>query len=185
MHVTVTSTIPEFRLSSRDYVADAPPWFGVHARAKSEFVASHELCLRGFECFLPVHKVKRRWSDRVKILDTPLFPGYLFCRFAPSERLRVLNSPGVAQIVGFGGRPAPIDEGEIRSVQMMVASRIALTPWPCAQVGQAVRIERGPLAGVEGIVTRADDGKTRVTVSVSLLNRAVSAEVEQDWIEIR
>jgi transcription antitermination factor NusG len=157
-------------------------WFAIHVRSKCETLTQEELRYRGFEVFLPTHRVKRRWSDRVKMLDLPLFPGYLFSRFDLSGRFRVLNSPGVAQIVGFGATPVPISESEIRSVQALVASKAALVPWPYLHAGQRVRVDYGPLAGVEGIVTRAEDGKPRVVVSVTLLQRSIAAEIDRDCI---
>jgi transcription antitermination factor NusG len=157
-------------------------WFGIRVKSRCESRAHDELLLRGFETFLPLCSVRRRWSDRVKTLDVPMFRGYLFCRFAMEDRVRVLNATGVAQIVGCGSTPVPISEAEIRSVQTLVASKVACTPWPYLQAGQRVSIDDGPLAGVEGVIVRAEDGKPRVVVSVSLLLRSVAAEIERDWI---
>lgn len=157
-------------------------WFGIHVRSRCEIRTHQELSDRGFESFLPLRRVKHRWSDRTKTVELPVFPGYLFCRFALPERYRILNAPGVAQIVGAGSTPIPIDDAEIRSVQALVASKTALVPWPFLQIGQRVRIDHGPLAGVEGLVARAEDGSARVVVSVTLLQRAVAAEIDRDWI---
>jgi len=157
-------------------------WFGIRVKSRCEFRAHDDLRLRGFEPFLPLCSVRRRWSDRVKTLQVPMFRGYLFCRFALRDRVRVLNAAGVVQIVGCGSTPIPISETEIRSVQTLVNSKIACTPWPYLQVGQRVSIDNGPLAGVEGLIIRAESGKPRVVVSVSLLLRSVAAEIERDWI---
>ena len=157
-------------------------WFGIRVRSRCEVRAYEDLCLRGFEAFLPLCSVRRRWSDRVKTLQVPMFGGYLFCRFALPDRLRVLNAAGVAQIVGVGNTPVPISEAEIRSVQTLVASKVACTPWPYLQAGQRVSIDCGPLAGVEGVIIRAENGKPRVVVSVTMLLRSVAAEIEREWI---
>jgi len=151
-------------------------------KSRCEFRAHEDLCGRGFETFLPLCAVRRNWSDRVKTLQVPLFSGYLFCRFALPDRVRVLNSAGVAQIVSCGSMPVPISETEIRSVQALVASKVACVPWPYLRSGQRVSIEHGPLAGVEGVIVRAEDGKPRVVVSVTMLLRSVAAEIERDWI---
>lgn len=111
-----------------------------------------------------------------------MFGGYLFCRFALPDRLKVLNAAGVAQIVGIGNTPVPISEAEIRSVQTLATSKVACTPWPYLQAGQRVSIDCGPLAGVEGVIIRAEDGKSRVVVSVTMLLRSIAAEIERDWI---
>jgi len=158
-------------------------WYGVRVRPKSEARASCELSARGLEAFLPTRRLRRRWSDRMKTLDVPVFPGYLFCRFDAGERTRVLDAPAVIQVLGVGGTPTPVSETEIQAIQTMVTSRLLLTPWPYLRSGQRVRIDHGPLAGVDGIVAKAEDGKPRVVVSVTLLQRSVAAEVERDWIE--
>ena len=157
-------------------------WFGIRVKSRCEVRAHDDLCLRGFEAFLPLCSVRRRWSDRVKTLRVPMFSGYLFCRFALPDRLRVLGAAGVAQIVGIGNIPVPISETEIRSVQTLATSEVACTPWPYLQAGQRVSIDCGPLAGVEGVIVRAENGKPRVVVSVTMLLRSVAAEIERDWI---
>jgi transcription antitermination factor NusG len=158
------------------------PWYGILVRSQCEFRADEELRMRGFESLLPLHKVRRRWSDRMKTLEVPVFPGYLFCRFDLSHRVRILSSPGVARILGAGATPIPICETEIGSIRTMLKSSLALTPWPYIPAGRRVRIDRGPLAGVEGTIIHADAGQPRVVVSVTLLQRAVSVQVERDWI---
>jgi len=130
-----------------------------------------------------MRQIRQRWSDRYKTVEQPIFPGYLFCRFDLSARFRILNTRGVAQIIGVGTTPVPVDENEIRYVRTLVDSKLALTPWPSLHTGQLVRISSGPLVGVRGIVVRAEDGRPRVLVLVDLLKRGVSVEVERDWIE--
>jgi transcription antitermination factor NusG len=159
-------------------------WFGIRVKPRSEFRASDGLSLRGFEPFLPAQRVRRRWSDRVKVLDEPLFPGYLFCRFEPSELIRILESPGVIQVIGIGRTPVSVSDAEIGAIQTMVASQVVLTPWPYLQTGQGVSIDTGPLAGIQGIVVRSEVGKPRVVVSVTLLQRSVAAEVDREWISL-
>lgn len=157
-------------------------WYGVRVRTKCEDRAASELSARGIEAFLPKRQVRQRWSDRVKSMQIPIFPGYLFCRFQPEERVKVLDAPAVIQVLGVGATPIPISDAEIGAIQTMVASCLTLTPWPYLHSGQHVRIENGPLAGIDGIVIEAEDGKPRVVVSVTLLKRSVAAEVERDWI---
>ena len=157
-------------------------WYGVRVRPKGEARALGELSARGVEAFLPTRHVRRQWSDRIKTLEVPVFPGYLFCRCQAGERARVLDAPAVIQILGIGGNPTPVSDSEIEAVHTLIASRLMLTPWPYLHCGQRVRIEHGPLAGLDGIVDKAEDGKPRVVVSVTLLQRSVAAEIERDWI---
>ena len=136
---------------------------------------------RGFEEFSPTYKTERQWSDRKKQIDQSLFPGYVFCRLNPEDRLPVLTFPGTVGLVGFGKGPAPIPDHEIESVRRMIGSGLLVAPWPFLETGQKVLIERGPLTGVEGILQEIK--KTfRLVVSIPLLQRSVSAEVDRTWI---
>ncbi len=157
-------------------------WFGICVHSRCEFRVRDELEWRGFENFLPVYRVRRRWSDRVKTLEYPVFPGYLFCRFHSGERGRVLRSPGVARILGCGHIPSPVSQEEIDSVRALTTSGVQLARWPYLRAGQRVRIERGPLKGVQGVILRADERTTRLVVSVDLLQRSVAAEVDGAWL---
>jgi transcription antitermination factor NusG len=157
------------------------PWFALRVRSNYEHVAAMHLQDRGFEEFLPTYKTERQWSDRKKQINLPLFPGYVFCRLNPEDRLPVLTIPGTVGLVGFGKGPAAIPDREIESVRKMIGSGLLVAPWPFLEVGQTVRIERGPLAGVEGILQEVK--KTfRLIVSIPMLQRSVSAEVDRTWI---
>jgi transcription antitermination factor NusG len=159
-----------------------PRWFAIRTSPRSELRAASELSLRGLENYLPTRRVTRKWSDRVKIIDEPLFPGYLFGRFHPDDRVRVLQALGVRQIVGIGHTLAPISDSEIDNLRTLVSANTTLVPWPYLYAGQRVRIARGPLAGVEGFVVHAEQGALRIVVSVDLLQRSVATEIDRDSI---
>ncbi len=161
----------------------SPQWFALTVKPNHEKAAAQALEAKALEAFLPLCRARRRWSDRVKDLDLPLFAGYVFCRYAAAERPRALATPGVTSVVGFGHKPAPVPEAEIESVRALVASGLPLSPWPFLKVGERVRIEAGPLCGVEGILTQLKDA-WRVVVSVELLQRSVAAEVERDVVAV-
>jgi len=136
---------------------------------------------RGYEEFSPSYTVERRWSDRKKEIEQFLFPGYVFCRVDPQNRLPVLSAPGVVGLVGCGKIPVPIPEDEIERIRRMVQSGLLVSPWPFLEAGQTVLIERGPLTGIEGVLEEVK-GKCRLVVSISLLRRSVSAEVDRHWV---
>ena len=136
---------------------------------------------RGYEQFAPSFKAERQWSDRKKEVDQYLFPGYIFCRFDPQDRLPVLTVPGVVDLVGFGRIPEPIPDAEIERVRRMVESGLLVSPFPFLEVGQPVFIERGPLVGLEGILVETK-GRYRLVVSINLLQRSVSAEVDRQSV---
>jgi transcriptional antiterminator NusG len=157
------------------------PWFALRVRSKHEQVASLHLRSRGFEEFSPSYKVERQWSDRKRTADQSLFPGYVFCRLNAQDRLPVLTVPGVVGIVGFGDGPTVIPEEEVARVRAMLNSGLVVMPWPFLKVGEMVLIERGPLAGVEGILQEVK-GKCRIVVSINLLQRSVSSEIDRAWV---
>ena len=159
----------------------AHPWYAVRIKSRFEFVTSAALDERGYETFLPSYRSRRAWSDRMKEVEIPLFPGYLFCRFDAADPYRVLNSPGVVNVISVGTRPLPVDEQEVASIQKVCRSGRDTQPWPFLQVGRRVRVECGPLAGAEGIVLEVKS-VCRIVVSLRLLHRSVSAEIEREWI---
>lgn len=150
---------------------------------RSNFEKKTSLLLRqkAVEEFAPFYRRRTQWSDRVKVVERPLFPGYVFCRIRDHNWLPALQTPGVVHLVGFGNRPVPIDEREIASLRALVNSSQPVFPRAFLQVGRRVLITRGPLAGVEGILEEIRKGY-RIVVSISLLQRSVSAEVEADWV---
>src|SRR5713101_4586314 len=157
------------------------PWFALRVRSNFEKVTSNSLRQRGFEEYFPAYKCQRRRSNRVKEIEQPLFPGYVFCRLNVEDRLPVLTTPGVIHIVGVGKILAPIDDAEVTAVQKLVESGIPVSSCPFLKIGQRVRIERGPLSGIEGILVAVKTGY-RLIVSVSLLQRSVAAEIDGDWV---
>lgn len=178
---------PRMTVDERDHGTESVPksivlpWFAVRVRSNHERVVANYLDAHGYEEFTPFYKAERRWSDRTKETDQFLFPGYVFCRLDPRLRLPVLKAPGVVDLVGFGKVPAPIPEQEIDSIRRMVESGLLIMPWPFLERGNRVLIERGPLAGVEGILDEVK-AKYRLIVSVNLLQRSVSAEIERSWV---
>ena len=155
-------------------------WYALQIQSKLGSVASATLCGKGCEAYLPLYRCGHRWSDRVKQLDLPLFPGYLFCRFDVRDRLPILTTPGVISIVGAGKTPVPVDDDEIEAIRAVLRSGLAAQPWPFLRVGSKVYVEGGPLAGVEGIITNKDK-VYRLVVSVSLLQRSVAVEINREW----
>jgi transcriptional antiterminator NusG len=153
------------------------PWFALQVRSRQEARVADHLQGQGYEWFLPLYKLRKRWSDRIKEVDAPLFAGYLFCRFNPQNRLPILKIPGVIQIVGFNRVPAALDESEIRSIQTVVASGLTHQPWPFLALGDRVRIESGPLVGLEGILTDVRRSQ-RLILSVTMLQRSVAVEID-------
>jgi transcription antitermination factor NusG len=158
-----------------------PSWFALTVGPSHERRAERSLLNQGFEAYLPVYRVHRRWSDRVKSLDAALFPGYVFCRFAYPDRLRVLSAPGVRSVVTAGKDAAPVSEEEISAVRSLLASGRPLLPWPYLQIGQKVVIRDGQFASLRGVIVRAKDG-CRVVVSVEALSCSIAIEMDAELV---
>lgn len=163
-------------------VRDNPlSWFALTVKPQHEGKTAAALRNKGLEDFLPLYRARHHWSDRVKELQLPLFPGYVFSRFSLNDQLRVLTVPGILRIVGFGKHPTPVPESEITAVRTMVASGLPLYPWPFLKVGQHVYIDHGPLRGLEGILLQFRN-TWRVVLSINLLQRSVAVEVDRDCL---
>jgi transcription antitermination factor NusG len=157
------------------------PWYALRVQSKLESCVSTALRGKGYEEYLPMYQGRRQWSDRLKAVELPLFPGYLFCRFDVEGRLLpILTIPGVICIVGAGKTPIEVPEAEIAAIQKVIRSGLPTLPWPCISVGSRVYIEKGPLEGLEGEVLNAAK-KHLLVVSVPLLQRAVAVEIDREW----
>src|SRR5271168_3209001 len=97
-------------------------WYALTVRPNHEQTAARGLHNQGLETYVPVLRSKQRWSDRLKVKDAVLFPGYVFCRFGYSDRMRVLQAPGVRVIVSTGGEPLPVEEDELAAVRTLLSS---------------------------------------------------------------
>jgi transcription antitermination factor NusG len=155
-------------------------WYAIQVRRNHERITATHLEDRGYETFLPLYKSRRRWSDRVKEIELPLFSGYLFCHMDPANRLAALTSPGVVRIVGIGKAPIAVEEREIDAVRAIVESKFQAEPYEFLQVGERVQIGQGPLRGLSGILLAVED-QHRLVVGVTLLKRSVAVSIEQDW----
>jgi transcription antitermination factor NusG len=157
-------------------------WYAVYTCPRHEKFVAEQMNRRQVECFLPLYRTVRRWKDRRKELELALFPGYVFVHIAPDERLPVLQSAGVVRFVSFNGHPAPVVDSEIEPLMRALATGVRLEPHPYLTIGRRVRIRYGPLAKVQGILTRRKD-RYRVVLSLDILMRSVSVEVDESDIE--
>src|SRR5215813_3340446 len=151
-------------------------WYALHVKPSFEKFVTTQLEQKGYETLLPTYVSKRQWSDRVKTLSLPMFPGYLFCRFDLHSRFPIVVTPGVMTILGSGRVPSPVEESEIASIRHVMASGAHAEPCAYIAVGEMVRVESGALEGLTGIVIRTKSSD-RLVVSVSLLQRSVSVEL--------
>lgn len=173
--------MPSFTLRSAAAKHELP-WHAIRTRPNHERIAARSLDNKGFEQFVPYYKSRRSWSDRTVVLERPLFPGYVFCRFDPATRLPIVTAPGVVSIVGFGEQPAFVPDEEVSALQTLTISGLGLQACPSPKAGERVRITVGVLQGVQGILLKYKSD-WRLIVSVNILQRAVSVEIDRGWVE--
>lgn len=163
-------------------IADASPWWAVYTRHQHEKVVADMLSAKGFQVFLPLYESTRRWKDRRMVLSLPLFPCYVFVRGGMDRKLQVVTTPGIHMILYRGEQIAVIPDQEIQSIQKVVDGPSSVEPHPFLKCGTRVRVIRGSLEGVEGILTRKKN-LFRLVISVDMLAQSVAVEVHASDVE--
>jgi len=156
-------------------------WYALAVKPRHEWTVSAALRVQGFGDFMPTYPTRHVWSDRSKLMELPLFPGYVFGAFDLRDKLRVLRIPGVKSIVSFANIPCPVDDAEVEAIKVAIGSGLRVHPWPVAGVGQMVRVKSGPLCGLEGTLLK-EKGAYRVVIDVTLLNRSVAVEIDRSRV---
>ena len=152
-------------------------WFAVYTIPRHEKRLADHFGVRQIEFFLPLYRAIRKWKDGSRInLELPLFPNYIFVRISRRERVRVLEVPGVLSIVGCGREPVPLPDNEIEGLRRGIGSA-KIEPYPYIVVGERVRINAGPLAGMEGVLVRKKNS-LRVVLTISMIMQSASVEVD-------
>jgi len=154
-------------------------WYAVQTRSRHERVVDAQLREQGVSTFLPMITQTQRWSDRRKLVDFPLFSGYVFVHADVSPQMRriVHFARGVVGFVAMRGEPIPIPDEQIDNVQELLAKNIRCGAHPFLKVGQRVRIRGGSLEGLEGILV-AHNGDRKLVVSVDTIQRSFSVRIE-------
>jgi len=156
------------------------PWLALKVKGRSEPAAEAALRSKGFRPFVPRYRERRKYCDRFKVVEGPMFPGYLFCPMAPEHTVAVLSIPAVQYIVGNSRGPTPVEDQEIASLRQ--AESAGAVPVAFVRTGCRVRVRFGTLQGVEGILVRGGSA-ARLVLSVEMLSQSVSVEVDEDQIE--
>lgn len=159
-------------------------WFTVQTRYRFEKKVSAQLSSKGMEVFLPLRKENRAWSDRTKEVTIPLFPGYAFVRSDRSvvRRLQVLQTAGVMGFVSFAGTAAIVPLKQIEDLQLLLAKDVPFSLYPFVQVGRRVRISGGSLHGIEGLLTKREQGN--LVISIESIRRSLAVEIQGYEVEM-
>lgn len=158
------------------HISDSRRWYALYLRSRHEKIVDMRLREKGIETFLPMIEEVRRYSDRKKKVLEPLFRGYLFVRTDLKNRLPILQTDGVVNLVGIGMRPSPIPEKEIEWIRIAGARPSTIKRECYITKGERVRVKGGPFEGIEGYVL-AVKGSMRVVVSVERIGQSLSVEV--------
>jgi transcription antitermination factor NusG len=158
-------------------------WYAIRVRSRCEKLAADNLSARGYEVCAAMSPQRRVWVDRVRIVEMPMFPGYIFARLdADRQGIEVERAAGVASVVRFGNQSCPIDDGEIESIQAVLRSGVEVLTSPWLRVGAPVRVRCGALEGAAGVLDRVKS-QHRLIISVTLLQRSVAVEIDETLIE--
>lgn len=164
-------------------VDDAPRWYACYTRSRHEKRVAGMLDERGLGSFLPLILRESKWKDRVKSVEFPIFPGYVFARFTLRDVHDVLEIPGVSTIVRQYGsaRPVPINDEDIANIRRLVAS-LTKSPQPAEVVpffaeGAEIEITGGPFAGIRGFVIERLN-RRRVLVGIEAIGQALEIDIE-------
>jgi transcription antitermination factor NusG len=153
-------------------------WFAVQVSPKHEIKVATALNYKGYQQFVPTYLSRRCWSDRIRLIQKPLFSGYVFCRVHETTVGLVRTIPGVVRIIGFNGKPSPVPDAEIGALQKVVESGVTAYPFALhLKVGQRVEVSTGPLAGITGTLVQIRN-RTHLVISVDLTMRAISVDME-------
>ena len=158
-------------------------WHVLHTQYQHEKNVARALVGKGFEVLLPLYTTVRRWKDRKKRLSLPLFPCYVFVQSPPGRWLPILSTPGVHNVVSFGGTPSIVPYAEIEAVRRIAGGPLKAEPHPFLQCGDRVRLIEGPLEGLEGLLVRKKS-IWKLLVSVEMLQRSVAVEVDSSMVEL-
>lgn len=152
-------------------------WYALRTRSRHEKRVREQLEAHGIEPFLPLVERWRQWKDRRKKVAFPLFPGYCFARFPLSQRVVVVSTQGVVQILGNQEGPVPVPEAEIEAVRRLVESTLPYDPYPYLTEGMRVEVIRGPLSGLRGLLLRKG-ARARLVIGVALIHQGASVELD-------
>ncbi len=161
-----------------DCVDNSQNWHALFTRHQHEKFVASSLSSKGHEVYLPLYRSVHRWKDRVKELWLPLLSCYVFIQGGMDRRLQIVSTPGILQIVGWAGRPAIVPIEQLDAIRRMIESSLGVEPHPFLNCGDRVRVIKGPLVGLEGILARMK-GSVRLVVSMEMLGRSASVEIDR------
>ena len=156
-------------------------WYAVHTKSRHEKLVSTLIKKQNIEFYLPVRKTIRKWSDRKKIVEFPLFNGYLFVHIPLEDKTKILHTKGVVKLLG-GYAPEPIPEDQIETLKKFEQHDMEVDPYLHLHEGQTIRVTKGPLKDCRGILVRKKN-KYRLVLNLEIIQQSVSVELDSSDVE--
>jgi len=178
--------MPDFTHDMQAHEADtAPPgrsWLAAYTRSRHEQQVAQQLQQKDLSFLLPTYERLARWSDRVKRSRTPLFPGYVFVEVSDAERVRVLETAGVVNLVSRSGKAVTLSPEEIAQLRVCCLQAHNVEPHPYLKLGRRVRVKRGPFAGWEGTLVEKQNSR-RLVITIEQIMKAVAINLDGADVE--
>ena len=159
-------------------------WYAIYTKPRHEKFIEKRLIEKGIEAYTPKAKIRKKWSDRVVLIEEPIFKSYCFAKFKLKDKLKILSCDGVVDLVHFNRHYIPIEESVINSIKILLENNIRLDPYPYLKEGDRVVIKRGPLKGVEGYIIEKRNKNSTIVISVDAICASVSCIVDVDFVEL-
>jgi transcription antitermination factor NusG len=158
-------------------IKDSLNWYAIYTKPRHEKSVNNLLTLKKIKSFLPLKEVLKRWKDRQQKVSLPVFPGYLFVKIAKDKFLEIIKTPGIVKIVGILNKPVPIPDEQIKSVEILIKSKLRFSSYPYLKKGDKVLIRSGPLKGAIGMI-EGKKKKNKLIISVDLIGQSVVVEID-------
>ena len=160
-----------------DQTSDSKRWLVAYTRSHHEQTVARQFEQKHLECLLPTFERVVRWSDRIKRSRAPLFPGYVFVRSDEADRLHVLQTEGVINVVSRAGKPVPLSEQEIEQLHVCCSQAHAVEPHPFLKLGRRVRVKYGPFCGWEGTLVEKHNSR-RLVITIEQIMKSVAINLD-------
>ncbi|MCK5744141.1 MAG: UpxY family transcription antiterminator [Caldisericia bacterium] len=167
-----------------DKAYETPNWYTLYTRSRHEKFVEEELSKKGIDAYTPKLKIKRRWSDRIKEVEEPLFKSYCFAKFPLIHKKQVISQQGVVKIINFNSRYVSVDENVIESLKILVSGELKIDPYPYLNKGDKVTIKKGPFKGLEGYIIEKRNKNTELVVSVDAIMSSIKCIIEADFVDL-
>ena len=167
-----------------DKAYETPTWYTLYTRSRHEKFVEQELSKKGIDAYTPKITIKKRWSDRIKEVEEPLFKSYCFAKFPLIYKKNVVSQQGVVNIVNFSNRYVPVSENVIESLKILVSGELKIDPYPYLNKGDRVTIKKGPFKGLEGYIIEKRNKNTTLIISVDAIMSSIKCVIEADFVDL-